>query len=207
MSKIKITNAQRKKNIIKNISYLIRSRDENKASFSDKCGLTRTTTYKIIDGKVNNVHKSTINRISQFFGIPSDEIELFDLEEIEKIRNSMSIDGNKNPSAVPIIAESIFLKTLHKTIGFLVMKYPLTYIFNDESEVVAMKVESNFCKNFSPGDILIIRRIPVSEEGLLEIYRSKDNVIKIKDENGFIDDKNLNISDGIFIGCILEKRR
>jgi hypothetical protein len=55
------------------------------------------------------------------------------------------------------------------------MEYPLTYVFNDESEVVAMKIESNFFKNFSPGDILIIKRISVPGTGLSELYITADN--------------------------------
>lgn len=52
---MKTTNAQRKINIIKNIEYLMRTRGETKASFSNRSGLTRTTLYKILDGRVNNV--------------------------------------------------------------------------------------------------------------------------------------------------------
>lgn len=58
---MKTTNAQRKINIIKNIEYLMRTRGETKASFSNRSGLTRTTLYKILDGRVNNVQQSTVN--------------------------------------------------------------------------------------------------------------------------------------------------
>lgn len=77
---MKTTNAQRKINIIKNIEYLMRTRGETKASFSNRSGLTRTTLYKILDGRVNNVQQSTVNRISDFFGVSCEEIEDYDLK-------------------------------------------------------------------------------------------------------------------------------
>lgn len=205
MHEMKITNLQRKQNIIKNIDYLLKSRKETKSSFSEKCGLTRAALHNIIDGRVDNVQRSTITRISQFFSISCDEIEYFDLAEIEKKREKMAVDGNKNPSAVPVIPESVFLSSLKRSIGFLIMEYPLTYVFNDESEVVAMQIENDFCENFSPGDILIIKRISVSGTGLSELYITSDNKFKIK----FIDEINPRaiIRNEKLLGCIIEERR
>nr|WP_238526183.1 helix-turn-helix transcriptional regulator [Candidatus Hamiltonella defensa] len=46
----------------------MRSRGETKASFSERSGITRTTIYKILEGKVNKVQETTLHKIASFFG-------------------------------------------------------------------------------------------------------------------------------------------
>lgn len=76
---MKTTNAQRKINIIKNIEYLMRTRGETKASFSNRTGLTRTTIYKILDGRVNNVQQATVTgfQISLAFPVKRSKIMIW----------------------------------------------------------------------------------------------------------------------------------
>src|SRR5471030_2940932 len=86
-----------------NIKYLIKSRGETQLSLCSASGLTRTTIYNILEGRVVNVQQSTIRKISDFFGVSYNEIETIDLEEKETIESSISLQGNMNPAAVPII--------------------------------------------------------------------------------------------------------
>ena len=158
---MKTTNAQRKSNIIKNIEYLMRTRGETKASFSSRTGLTRTTIYKILDGRVNNVQQATVNRISDFFGVSCEEIEDYDLEKLELLNETLSTEGNKNPSAIPVIPQSRYLAVASKKIGQLVTEFPLTYFFGDESNMVAMRIETEIKGSFIPGEVIIIKRPPV----------------------------------------------
>jgi transcriptional regulator with XRE-family HTH domain len=87
----------------RNIKYLIKSRGETRLSLCNSSGLTRTTIYNILEGKVVNVQQSTIRKISDFFGVSYKEIETVDFEEKETIESSISLQGNMNPAAVPII--------------------------------------------------------------------------------------------------------
>ncbi|MEX5669075.1 helix-turn-helix transcriptional regulator, partial [Pseudomonas neuropathica] len=80
-----------------NIKYLIKSRGETRLSLSSSSGVTRTTIYNILEGKVVNVQQSTIRRISDFFGVSYKEIEVIDFEEKEIIESSNSLHGNMNP--------------------------------------------------------------------------------------------------------------
>lgn len=105
---MKTTNAQRKINIIKNIEYLMRTRGETKASFSNRTGLTRTTIYKILDGRVNNVQQATINRISDFFGVSCEEIEDYDLAKLELLNETLSTEGNKTLPQCPLFLSRVF---------------------------------------------------------------------------------------------------
>ncbi|MCZ2943295.1 helix-turn-helix domain-containing protein, partial [Acinetobacter baumannii] len=84
-----------------NIKYLIKSRGETQLSLSNAAGLTRTTIYNILEGKVVNVQQSTVRKISDFFGVSYDEIETLDFEAKEIIESSVSPQGNMNPAAVP----------------------------------------------------------------------------------------------------------
>ncbi|WP_159084458.1 helix-turn-helix domain-containing protein [Dongshaea marina] len=201
------SNAQRKNNIIKNIDYLIKSRNETKFSFSERCGLTRTSLYKILDGKVQNVKHSTIERISDFFGVACDEIEYFDLEKIESQRKTISIDGNKNPAAVPIIPQSCFCDSRNKTIGQLVTEHPLTYIYDDASEVIAIRLEKDYGNILSSGEVIVVKRIPVLVDGFLALYVSEDKELIIKDDDTYVGFSSFDLSEDLeLIGCIIEER-
>ncbi|NHB95350.1 helix-turn-helix domain-containing protein [Photorhabdus stackebrandtii] len=179
---MKTSNAQRKTNIIKNIEYLIRTRGETKSSFSNRTGLTRTTIYKILEGQVNNVQQSTILRISDFFGVSCEEIENYDLEQLERLNETLSIEGNKNPSAIPIIPQSEFLSVSGKKIGQLVTEYPLTYFFGDESNMLAIKVESEIGDTFIPGEVIIIKRPPALVTNTPLLYYSQEIGFFIRQE-------------------------
>ncbi|MGM3172895.1 helix-turn-helix domain-containing protein [Dickeya lacustris] len=172
---MKTTNAQRKTNIIKNIEYLMRTRGETKASFSNRTGVTRTTIYKILDGKVNKVQQSTIHRISDFFGVSCEEIEDYDLEKVEQLNNTLSFDGNKNPSAIPVIPQSELLSVMQHRIGQLVVTYPLTWFFGDEANMVAIKLEAPLGELFSAGTLLIVRRPPALVPDTPALYHSPDS--------------------------------
>ena len=110
-----------------NIRYLIKSRGETQISLCNSVGLTRTTIYNILEGRVVNVQQSTIRKISDFFGVSYKEIESVDFKEREIIESDVSPDGNMNPAAVPIIKESALIQSLDKRIGELATTCPLTY--------------------------------------------------------------------------------
>ncbi|UAN65792.1 helix-turn-helix transcriptional regulator [Serratia sp. JSRIV006] len=193
------SNNERKENIIKNINYLIRSRGETKLSFAERINLTRASLYRILDGKVNNVQHSTVEKVANFFGTTYDVIENSDIEKIELKNQLMDISGNKNPSAVPVIPEKDLLKTLNKPIGELVVKYPLTYHFETDSNIIAMEIGSNHSKLFSIGDILIIKRFPANNAVGIKLILTEDN-------NVVLDEKFENTKKGKLIGVIIEER-
>ncbi|OSN06993.1 transcriptional regulator [Lonsdalea iberica] len=203
---MKTTNAQRKTNIIKNIEYLMRTRGETKASFSNRTGVTRTTIYKILDGRVNNVQQSTVNRISDFFGLSCEEIEDYDLEKIEQLNNTLSHEGNKNPAAVPIIPQSDLLASQDKKIGQLAIQYPLTYFFGEESNILAMRVESTISDQFSPNDVIIIKRPPALVLNTPLLCYSPAEGFIIQPPEGTISFERKRSSNIVLLGYIIEER-
>ncbi|MBX9446556.1 helix-turn-helix domain-containing protein [Dickeya chrysanthemi] len=203
---MKTTNAQRKTNIIKNIEYLMRTRGETKASFSNRTGVTRTTIYKILEGRVNKVQQSTINRISDFFGVSCEEIEDYDLEKVERLNNTVSFDGNKNPAAIPIIPQSQLLSVRQHKIGQLAVQCPLTWFFGEEANMVAVKVESQIGDAFYPGALLLIRRPPALMPNTPMLYHSPASgfFVDIPDAPDAADKKRP--EDVVLLGYIIEER-
>lgn len=177
---MRVSGSRRKENIINNIEYIMRSRGETKASFANRTGVTRATLYKILEGKVNNVHRSTITRIADFFGVSCEVIENQDLEHIEFVEKMLSPEGNKNPAAIPVIPQSDFLLNAENRIGNLVTQYPLTWFFGDVSNMVALRVEDNMNNIFFPGDILIIKRKSPPKNKQLALFHSEAKGIYIK---------------------------
>lgn len=141
-----------------NIKYLIKSRGETRLSLCNSSGLTRTTIYNILEGKVVNVQQSTIRKISDFFGVSYKEIETVDLEEREIIESSVSLQGNMNPAAVPIIKESVLFQSLDKRIGELATTHPLTYFFGTACNLIGVLLEKEITGVNEPGDLLIVKK-------------------------------------------------
>ncbi|NWA86831.1 MULTISPECIES: helix-turn-helix transcriptional regulator [unclassified Pseudomonas] len=141
-----------------NIKYLIKSRGETQLSLCSAAGLTRTTIYNILEGKVVNVQQSTIRKISDFFGVSYDEIETIDFEAKEIIESSVSPQGNMNPAAVPILTESLVIQNLDKRIGELATLYPLTYYFGTSHNLIAVRLERAIPGINEPGDLLIVQK-------------------------------------------------
>lgn len=141
-----------------NIKYLIKSRGETQLSLCNASGLTRTTIYNILEGKVTNVQQSTIRKISDFFGVSYEEIETIDFEEKEIIESSILPQGNMNPAAVPIIKESLLIANLDRRIGELATLYPLTYYFGTSYNLIAVLLENEIRDMNEPGDLLIVQK-------------------------------------------------
>ncbi len=153
-----------------NIKYLIKSRGETQLSLCNSSGLTRTTIYNILEGKVVNVQQSTIRKISDFFGVSYTEIETVDFEEKEIIESSVSLQGNMNPAAVPIIKESLLISSMDKRIGELATLYPLTYYFGTSYNLIAVLLENEISGINEPGDLLIIQKGASSDDKEKLVY-------------------------------------
>ncbi|MDI2593365.1 helix-turn-helix transcriptional regulator [Pseudomonas sp. 681] len=141
-----------------NIKYLIKSRGETQLSLCNASGLTRTTIYNILEGRVVNVQQSTIRKISDFFGVSYKEIETVDLEERDVIESSVSLQGNMNPAAVPIIKESLLIQSLDKRIGELAATHPLTYYFGTACNLIGVLLEHEISGVNESGDLLIVKK-------------------------------------------------
>ncbi|MBP2170092.1 transcriptional regulator with XRE-family HTH domain [Erwinia toletana] len=199
-----VSGSQRKENIINNITYIMRSRGETKASLASRTGVTRATIYKILEGKVNNIQRSTVTRIADFFGVACEVIENYDLECIELIEKTLSPEGDKNPAAIPIIPQGEFLGCLEKRVGYLVTRYPLTWYFGDVSNMVALKVESNIKNVFYPGDILIIKRKVYPSDMQLALFYSKDEGFYLSYDQEI--SRFMYKTDEYLLGTVIEER-
>ncbi|MEI2265587.1 helix-turn-helix domain-containing protein [Erwinia sp. CGal63] len=201
---MKTTPLRRKDNIINNIDYIIKSRGETKVSFASRTGVTRATLYKILDGKVNNVQRSTVTRIADFFGVSCEIIENHDLQSFELIENTLSPDGDKNPAALPIIPQSAFIRSQDKRIGQLVTCYPVTWFFGDVANAVALQVDAPLNNLFFPGDILIIKRHTPPKEKQLALFYTPDSRLFIgQGESGLASAAE---QGALLAGAVIEER-
>lgn len=141
-----------------NIKYLIKSRGETQLSLCNASGVTRTTIYNILEGRVVNVQQSTIRKISDFFGVSYKEIETVDFQAREVMEGSISLQGNMNPAAVPVMKESVLVQRLDKSIGELVATQPLTYYFGTACNVIGVLLENDIGDVNDSGDLLIIKK-------------------------------------------------
>ena len=173
---------ERSENLKNNIKYLIKSRGETQLSLCNSSGLTRTTIYNILEGKVVNVQHATVRKISDFFGISYEEIETIDFEEKEIIDNSISPQGNMNPAAVPVIKESLLLQNLDKRIGELATIYPLTYYFGTSFNLIGVLLENEISGMNEPGDLLIVQKGASSNDREKLVYDKVSKKLFIMDE-------------------------
>lgn len=127
-------------------------------SLCNSSGLTRTTIYNILEGRVVNVQQTTIRKISDFFGVSCKEIETVDFEEKENVENSVSLQGNMNPAAVPVIKESALFQNLDKRVGELAAIHPLTYYFGPACNLIGVLLENEISGANEAGDLLIVKK-------------------------------------------------
>lgn len=153
-----------------NIKYLIKSRGETRLSLCNSSGLTRTTIYNILEGRVVNVQQSTIRKISDFFGVSCKEIENVDFEERDFIEGSFSLQGNMNPAAVPIIKESLLFLNIDKRVGELAATHPLTYYFGPACNLIGVLLENEITGVNEPGDLLIVNKGEASSSAEKLVY-------------------------------------
>jgi hypothetical protein len=128
------------------------------------------------------------------------EIETVDFEEREVIESNVSLLGNMNPAAVPVIKEGLLLESLDKRIGELVVTHPLTYFFGMACNLIGVLLENEITGVNEPGDLLIVKK------GLSNSDREKlvyDKVTK----DLFITRESSCCSDNVLvIGEIVEER-
>ncbi|MCL6704233.1 helix-turn-helix domain-containing protein [Pseudomonas sp. T1.Ur] len=162
-----------------NVKYLIKSRGETQISLCNSSGLTRSTIYNILEGRVVNVQQTTIRKISDFFGVSYKEIESVDFEEREIVESSVSLHGNMNPAAVPIIKESQIFYCLNKKIGELVTVYPLTYYFGSASNLIGVLLENDIEGAYESGDLLVVRKGGLSSAAEKLIWRQSTKEFQV----------------------------
>lgn len=191
---------ERSENLKNNIKYLIKSRGETQLSLCHSSGLTRTTIYNILEGKVVNVQQSTVRKISDFFGVSYEEIETVDFEEKEIIESSISPQGNMNPAAVPVIKESVLLQSLDKRIGELATIYPLTYYFGASFNLIGVLLENEISGMHESGDLLIVQKGASNSDREKLVYDKVTAKLSICHE-GSIDTERVGV-----IGDVIEER-
>ena len=191
---------ERTQTLKENIKYLLKSRGETQQSLSDSSGLTRSTIYKILDGRVINVQHSTIQKISSFFGVSYKEIETLDIEEKEIIERSISLGGNMNPSAVPIIRERRLMQSLDDTIGQLAVSHKLTYYFGVDCNLIGVCLDNDIAGAYEAGDVLIVKK------GL--VTSGVDNLAYKKDTKQLFIAREIcaDVESVCMIGVIIEER-
>lgn len=141
-----------------NIDYLLERQNENKVSLSDGSGVNRTTIYKILEGKVVRVQESTLRKFADFFGVSFSEIQSVDLREKDQADNRLSLDGNKNPIAIPVINDTTILSSLNAKIGRMIVASPVTYYFGEGSNIIGVLLTDNIAGYYEKGDLIIIKR-------------------------------------------------
>lgn len=182
-----------------NIDYLLEARKENKVSLSDGSGVNRTTIYKILEGKVERVQESTLRKVANFFGVSFYEIQTIDLREKAFKDNSISLDGNKNPVAIPIINEANILSSLDAKIGRLIVTSPVTYYFGEGTNIVGVLLNKKIDGYYEKGDLIIIKRREHIEGSNILVHAPENRLFVIGSKGALPDNVEM-------IGTILEER-
>lgn len=183
-----------RENIIKNTNYLIKSREENILNFSTRSGITRSTVYNILDGKVKNAQRSTIEKIADFFGVSVKLLEESDIASIEE--SECNPDGNANPISVPIIGERQVYDLYQASMSKLIVDFPTTYCYTQKRNVICIKLEREKKPFFLSGEFLIVRRF----------FRGNDNELLVVLNNKRIEIKQKVTPLDTLVGHIIEER-
>lgn len=182
-----------------NIDYLLKSRKETQVSLSEGAGVNRTTIYNILEGKVDKVQSSTVRKVAGFFGVSFNEIQTLDLREKEITNNLISLDGNMNPIAVPIVTDTTIMSSLNAKIGTLVVSTQITYYFGEGPNVIGILLTKGIKGYYDKGDVIIVRRWVQEDKGNVLVVTPQMTLRVI---NG---GRVLSVSDEL-VGTIIEER-
>jgi transcriptional regulator with XRE-family HTH domain len=185
--------------IRKNIDYLLKVNNESKISLSDGSGVNRTTIYNILEGKVVKVQENTLRKVAFFFGVSFYEIQSVDLTERDHANSNVSVDGNMNPIAVPIINDTTILSSMNAKIGRMIVTAPVTYYFGEGPNVIAVLLTRGIEGYYNKGDTVIVRRWDKVNRGNVLVLSPQKKLRVV--ERG----KHPSVSDEI-IGTIIEER-
>jgi hypothetical protein len=109
----------------------------------------------------------------------------------------ISLQGNMNPAAVPVIKESLLID---KRIGELATIHPLTYYFGTACNLIGVLLESEISGVNESGDLLIVKKGLSNSNGEKLVY---DKTIK----KLFITNGSCFDSDVIcIVGDVIEER-
>lgn len=182
-----------------NLDYLIKTSNENKVSLSDGAGVNRTTLYKILEGKVDRVQEATLKKFADFFGVSFTEIQTVDLREKALTDNQMSLDGNRNPIAIPIINDTAILSTLDSRVGKLIVTFPVTYYFGQGVNIIGVFLTKNINGFYDKGDLIIIKRQEVVQGSDILIIKGGSELRIVSKDKPVPDNSQI-------IGSVLEER-
>jgi hypothetical protein len=149
---------------------------------------------------VVNVQRSTIRKISDFFGVSYKEIETVNFEEKEIIESDVSPLGNMNPAAVPVVKENLLIKSLEKRIGELAAIYPLTYYFGSACNVIGVLLENDIPGIYESGDLLIVKKGLSNSAREKLVYEKKTGILYI------VSDACFDFDVFCIVGDVLEQR-
>lgn len=183
----------------KNIDFLLEFKKHNRLSLSDGSGVNRTTIYNILEGKVDRVQENTIRKFANFFGVSFLEIQETDLREKSVLNSKISLNGNKNPIAIPIVKESKILSSLDAKIGNMIVTLPLTYYFGEGDNIIGLILDKSIPGYYEKDDIIVLKRKELLESSNVLVYtpEQKLSVISFNEKIP----ENVNV-----IGSILEER-
>ncbi|MFA0053689.1 hypothetical protein, partial [Vibrio echinoideorum] len=151
-------------NIRKNIEFSLKKESSTVVDLSNGTDLSRGAIHKILSGERSRVHPKTLQKISRFFGTSCHILENFDLEEMSYRNNLVSVQGNKNPIAIPILTEHELIACKTRFIGDLILNFPIFYHFSSGANIIGLIVGEMLSVRFSRGCILIVER----HEGVIE---------------------------------------
>ncbi|ELE9247888.1 helix-turn-helix transcriptional regulator [Enterobacter kobei] len=182
------------KNIINNTNYLFKKSEESKLSFSERSGVTRSTIYKILNGEIQNIQRSTVEKIANFFGVSVKLLEDFDIASIDYAGEISQ--GNNNPISVPVIQESETSESFKKTISQLIANHRTTYCYTEEKNIICIQLSEDKKPFYSKGELIFIKRhFKGTENEPLAIL--KDGKVTITEEIK---------PDDVLIGYVIEER-
>lgn len=182
-----------------NINYLLKSRKETQASLSEGAGINRTTIYNILEGRVERVQSSTLRKVAGFFGVSFEEIQTINLKDKEATDTLVSVDGNMNPVAVPIVDDTTIISSMNAKIGSMVVTSPLTYYFGQGPNIVAIRLTKSIKGYYEKGNVIIVQR-GVNDSSCNLLVVSPGALLCVMEKN-----RNISLRYKL-IGMILEER-
>ncbi|WP_163833614.1 helix-turn-helix domain-containing protein [Spartinivicinus ruber] len=171
-----------KTKLAQNIKFLLAESGLSEQDVQQQTGVKQTTIYQLVNGDVTSTKRSTVNILSDFFGVDVWELTEVDLSKKDHDSNEIEYIESKALYAVPLLEWQDVLHFKRFPIAYWYQHRPTTCASRKINQGFGLTIQSNaYLPYFSPGVTLIFSgNRPPEQDNIVLAMANKQQPILAK---------------------------
>lgn len=145
-----------KSKLAQNLKFLLKEKGLSEEDIQQQTGVKQTTIYQLVNGDVTSTKRSTVNVLSDFFGVDVWELTEVDLSQQQHDCDKIECIESKALYAIPLLEWQDIVHFKRFPIGYWYQHRTTTCASRKISQGFGLTISSNiYLPYFSPGVTLI----------------------------------------------------